>query len=397
MQVVHFYHRNHLYRFTKNPDFYYFEIAIWLHTLAHSLITVFVPIILLKSGYSIPEIIIYFLIFNTLDIPLNFVVDSLLRKIGARKVLILGTLAIIAFFGLIGVIPPSNWPLLILLAFFSALYDTLFWISHIYLFIEASRNSKDTGLAVGSLEGLRKFASIVGPALGALILLTVGKGFLVIVSIVIFALSIIPLFQMKHIRDIPTEKKLSFKQFFVGMQKKRDFLSLAFWGINVEVDDVLWPFFIFLIFGSVESVAAVPVVVSLTAAAFSFFVGKLSNKNTPKMIIIGSIVIALFWIMRILFQNPLFYYLSIFAVGLFSLLVAIPLDKNIAVLGIESGPLATSTYRNVTAMLLRVPLYIALVLLVEIFKVSFAVAALSVITIIFITTVLGNVDKTAKI
>lgn len=394
MQVVHFYHRNHLYRLTKNPDFYYFEIAIWLHTLAHSLITVFVPILLLKSGYSVPEIVMYFLIFNSIDIPLNFVVEAILRKIGARKVLILGTLAIIAFFMLLGVLPPSNWPLLVLLAFFSALYDTLFWISHIYLFIETNRNSQDAGEAVGALEGLRKFASILGPAFGALVLLTAGKGFLVVVSIAIFALSIIPLFQMKHIHDIPAERKLPFRRFFSGVQKKKDFLNLAFWGVHVEVEDIIWPFFIFLIFGSLESVAAVPVVVSLTAAVFSYFVGKLTNKNTSKMIALGSLVIAITWIMRIIFQNGEFYYFSIFLVGLFSLLVAIPIDRNIAVLGIEHGPLATSTYRNATAMILRVPLYLLLVILVEVFKVSFAVAAFSLIVIIFITMLLGNVRKT---
>lgn len=388
MQIVHFYHRNQMHKLSNHPDFSFFELAIWLHTLALSLVSVFVPILLIKSGYTIGQVIIYYLLFNAIDVPLNFAVGGLLQKIGAKRCLILGTIAVIAFFGLLGALPPQNWILLTILALLAALYDTLFWISHIYIFIEANRDHLDTGAAVGSLEGIRKFASILGPALGAFILITSGKIQLTLVSIAIFSLSIIPLFMMRHVRDIPIDKRLSFRKFFLSIKEKSDYLSRALWGVHTEAEDTLWPLFIFLTIGTLEAVAAVPTVVSLTTIFFSLLVGKLSNKHASKMIITGCIFIAFAWVLRLIFQDVTLYYATIFIIGFFSLMIALPLDRSTTEHGLEVGSLSVAIYRNVSTMSLRVFLYAILAVLVEIFKVSFLIAAIAVFLILAITLLL---------
>lgn len=395
MQVVHFYHRNQLHQLSKHPDFSYFELAIWLHTLALSLISVFIPIILLKSGYTIGQVILYYLLHNVIDVPFNFFVGWLIHIIGSRWTLILGTLAVIAFFGLLGALPPQNWILLALLAFLAALYDTLFWISHIYIFIEANREHLDTGEAVGSLEGIRKFASILGPILGAFILITAGKMPLTIVSIAIFSLSIVPLFKMRHVRNMPVGKRLGFSDFFSNIKEKSNYLSRGLWGIHSEAEDTLWPLFIFLTIGTLEAVAAVPTVVSVTTIFFSFFIGKLTNKHASKMIIIGSFFIAFSWILRLTFHDFNLYYATVFVVGFFSLLIALPLDRNIVAHGLEVDSLSVAIYRNTVSMSFHVLLYGVLAVLVEIFKVSFMIAAVSVFLILAVTMLLR--PKTQKI
>ncbi len=393
MQLAHFYNRHHLYRLSRHPDLHFFELAIWLHTLARSLISVFVPILLLESGYSLSEVIIFFLLFNAIDIPLNFIVEHIMRKIGARRVMILGTIATIAFFGLLGILPPSNWPLLWLLALLAAVYDTLFWISHVYLFIEVNREGIDTGRTIGALEGVRQLANISGPIVGALILVTLGKGYLAVASVCLFALSIIPLFKMRHVRDLPNEKKVSFREFFSKPEERKNYITLALWGVHDEVDGIIWPLFIFTIFGTVGSVAAVPVIVSLSTAFFSYLAGKLTKKYGTRMIIVGSLVIACVWILRLLITDPLLYYASIFVVGIFSLLVAIPIDTNITKRGIKIGSLAAATHRNTISMILRVPLYVVLALLVSVFEVSFGIAAFSLIIILYVTLFLKSRER----
>lgn len=397
MQLAHFYHRHRLYRLAQNPDLYFFELAIWLHTLARSLVAVFIPILLFKSGYSISTIIVFFLIYNVIDVPLNFVVDNVLRKIGARKVMILGTLATIAFFGLLGFLPPNNWPLLLLLAFLGAAYDTLFWVGHIYIFIEANREGLDPGKTVGALESVRKLAYVAGPLIGAFILITMGKVSLVIASIALFALSIVPLFKMRHVRDLPHEKKLSFREFFRDPREKRDYLSGALWGIHNEVDAILWPLFIFTLFGTIGSVAAVPVIVSLSTALFSYLAGKLTKRYGTRMIIVGSLIIACVWILRLTMQSAPLYYATVFLVGIFSLLVSIPIDVNVTKRGLTIGSLAAATYRNATSMVLRIPLYVALALLVEVFRVSFGLAASSLFVIVFVMLLLNTKISNASI
>lgn len=387
MQLSHFYHRHRLHRLAGHKDLGLFELAIWLHTLAESLVWVFVPILLVKTGYSIQSVLIYFLIFNVIDVPLNFFVDGLIRKIGARKTMIMGTFAIISFFVLIGILTPGNMPLLIVLAFLGAIYDTFFWVSHIYIFTEINRSGLDAGSSVGATEGVRKLAGIVGPALGAFLLIVSGKIALVVVAIATFSLSMAPLFKMKHVRDVPDEKKATLRGFFSDRREQSNYLSTALSGIHYEVDGNLWPLFIFATFGTLESVAALPIIVSLTTAAFSYFAGKLSKRYAPGMMMLGSVLIALTWIARALFQNGVLYFVTVFFIGFFTLLLSIPLDGNIVERGLEKGSLAASTYRNVASMILRIPLYLILLVLLEVFKASFMITAVCLF-IVFLTTLL---------
>ncbi len=389
MQLAHFYNRHRLYRLSRHPDLHYFEFAVWLHTLARSLISVFVPILLLEAGYSISEVIIFYLLFNTIDIPLNFIVERVMRKIGARKVMILGTIATIAFFGLIGVLPPNNWPLLIFLVVLMAVYDTLFWISHMYLFIEINREGIDSGSSVGAIEGVRQLANIAGPLVGALILVVFGKGYLAVASILIFALSVIPLFKMRHVRDLPNERKVSIRESYSDPKDRKNYFILALWSVHDEVDTILWPLFIFTVFGTIESVAIVPVLVSISTIIFSYMAGKLVNRYGLRMITVGSMVVAGIWLLRLTVTNPFLFYASIFVVGISSLLVTIPIDTTITSTGLKLGSLATATQRNIVSMILRIPMYIVLLLLVNIFKVSFGIAAACLIVIPYITLVLN--------
>jgi MFS family permease len=385
MRLVHFYHRHGLHRLAGHTDFKFFELAVWFHTLAQALIWIFVPILLVQTGYSVTEVLVYYLIFNLIDVPLNFPAANLVRKIGARKVVIIATIAIIAFFLVLGVLPPGQWFLLVVLAVLSAVYDACFWVAHMYLFIEINRQGLDAGRSVGAIEGVRKFGNIVGPLVGAALLILLGKPSLIIVSVILFACSIVPLFKMRHTRDVPTEKRASFREFFSEKVEWRDYASTALWGIHNETDSILWPLFIFMAFGNLGSVAAVPVIISITTAVFSYVAGRMTKRHAFTMISVGSALMACMWVLRIAFGNAILLYATVFLVGFFSLLVAIPIDGSITSRALEKGSLEASTYHNVMAMLLRVPLYLFLLLFVNVFRTSFIMAAMSLFLILAVS------------
>jgi len=374
---MQFYHRHGLHRLASHPDLHRFELALWLHTLARSLVAIFVPILLLQIGHSIAQVMVYYLIYNAFDVPLNFLAGSLVRRIGARLVMILGTLATIGFFGLLGVLPPGHWPLLVLLAALAALYDTFFWVAHIYIFIETTREGVDAGRTVGAVEAIRKLGNVVGPTLGALILIGGGKVALVGASVIIFVLSMVPLFRMRDLHDIPASKKVAFREFFRDPQERRDYLSRALFGIHGDASEILWPLFIFTVFGTLGSVAAVPTIVALTTIIFSYLVGRLTREYRNRLIITGSLLIACVWILRMAVQDPLFYYVTVFLMGFLALLVDIPLDSNMTARGVRIGSLEAAVYRNTASMAPRVVLFGVLALAVGVFNVSFILAAAS--------------------
>lgn len=393
MKHVYFYHRHNLHRLAKHPDFYNFEFAIWLHTVASSLIAIFVPVLLYTLGYSINSILIFYLIFYIIDIPLNFFTDILIRKIGSRKVMILGTLAAIAFFGFLGLLPPNNWSLLIILAFIAALYDTFFWVTHIYIFIEANRDGLDSGKSVGSLASVRKLAGIAGPIIGAVILLTFGKLSLAIVSVVIFALSIIPLYKMHHLRDKPEGKRPSFKNFYSQNQERKDYLMTALLGVHNFFDSIIWPLYIFVVIGTIGSVAAIPVIIAFTTALFSYVTGKLTNKYSTRLIIVGSLVLIASWFLRISLTDPLTLFATVFIVGIFSLFVTIPVETNITKGGLRIESLSAATYQNTASMIFGIPVMIVLLLFTNIFGIGFAIAAVSVGFIIILMIIFSQLNR----
>ncbi|MBT4722889.1 MFS transporter, partial [Candidatus Falkowbacteria bacterium] len=122
MHLFHKYHSLKIYRLFHS-EFWLFELSVWLHVFSRAMIAIFIPIFLLNLDYSLSEVLLYYIIYNLFDLPLNFFVKWLIERIGARKVIILGTLFSVVFFIILYTLNSGNWTLIVLLALFGALYD----------------------------------------------------------------------------------------------------------------------------------------------------------------------------------------------------------------------------------------------------------------------------------
>lgn len=385
MQLFHTYHSH---RFDKlfHSDFWQFEFSVWLHVVARSFVAVFVPILILQTGFSIREVMVYYLIFMIIDVPLNFVGRWLVETIGARKVIMLGTCALIAFSLLLLELSVS-WVLLIILAFFAALYDAMYWVAHIFLFIESVDDPNESGESTSLLYIVKRIAGLLGPAIGAGMLLLWGDTGVLLLSIVVLGLSLIPLFMARHIPDKPKKKHLSWKEFFSSWKQKRNYLTMGFFAIHGSAESVVLPLFIFMTFESIESVSAIPIIISIAAIVFSYTTGKLRGEGREKLIVAGASLIALVWLIRLFVQLPLLYYVTIFMVGIFSLMISLPLDSNMFAYGKQKDALSTAMYRNAFAMGFKILFYAVMTALLYIFHVGFAIAALSMLGIVVLSYV----------
>jgi hypothetical protein len=385
MRLFDLYHHHKLYKLTHS-DFWRFEMSVWLHVVALSLVNVFIPILLLNLGYSIGEIMVYYFVYHLIDTPLNFVARKLVVWFGARKVVILGTISSILFFVTLSQVS-AGWTFLVILALFAAIYDACYWVGHLFLFIEANDDDGDSGRETSFLYIVRRLGSLLGPAVGAMILIFAGKNSLLIASSVIFGLSILPLLGASHLPDKPQRPVLKFKSFFKDFKEKRNYLNTSLQAIHDSAELILWPLFIFTVFGTIESVAALPIIVSITAIVFSYFTGKLNKNTRNSLIVVGAGLISVVWVLRLLISNTFFLYLSVFLVGLFSLLTTIPLDSRLFERGKIIDPLSTATYRNALRMGVRVFFFGALALLVNTFNISFILAAASMALLIVVNYV----------
>ncbi len=374
MHLFHHYHRHDIGKLMHSP-FWLFEFSIWLHVLARSIIAVFVPVMFLINGVDLQTIMLYYAMYMAMDVPLNSVAKRLTQWLGARWVIIIGIIGIILFFSLFYTL---NFTLgiLALLALLNAIYDTCFYVAHIYLFIESSHDKK-AGSDTSIFYIVKRFASLISPLIGAAILIFGGQRELILVSIVLFALSLIPLFAMDHIHDIPLQKHKTFKQFFKGWKEKRDYGSFAFFALHESAEGIFWPLFIYTTFASIEAVAYLPVIISLTAMLFTFFAGKIKQSDRSKFVAIAALLIATTWILRMNFPNDLFYYFTVFLVGLFTVMINVPIDTDVFERAKQVGSLNAAYYRNTVVMTVKFFLYASMYFVLDIFQVTFTVAVIA--------------------
>lgn len=381
MQLFHNYHMHRMHNFW-HTEFRLFELSIWLHVFARSMIMVFVPVFLLKLGYSVGSVMLYYCIYNIFDIPLNFIVKWVIQKIGARYVMLLATLFVIFGFLILYLMSPNNWMLLILLALFFAVYDTGYWISHMYLFMICSKQSLNISGNTSMLYIVRRFAGVLAPVFGAIILVFLNQQILIFISIGILLISTLPLFKIKNLQDRPKKENiLNIKKFFNKKSDIKEYIIQGVYSFHSVAEGVIWPIFIFLFFGTIESVAIIPVMVSVTGIIFTYFAGKIKKANRAKTIFFGAFMMAIIWLMRIFFENNIFYFASVVLIGFFSILVTLPLDSSMFEKGNSKDPLSTATYKNASSMLPRVFFYGLLVILLDVFKISFVTAAISLLVL----------------
>ena len=365
-------------------DFWHFELSIWLHTIARSFVAVFVPVLILQAGYPLKNIVIYYVLYMAFDVPLNVVARFLVTKIGAKKVIVIGVISLITFLFLLLELSVS-WPMLILLAFTAGAYDAMYWVAHIFLFIESVQHPQEGGKDTSFLYIVKKIGGMLGPAIGAGAFLLFGKIGMLGLSIIFLVLSLVPLFKAKRLLDKPKKEQPSFKEFFKDRRERANFAIKGFYSIHIEAEETFIPLFIFLTFETIESVSVIPIIISIASIISSYTTGHIRGEEKRyKLIALGAALVGLVWVIRIIFEHPLLYYISIFAVGFLSLFIILPLDSNIVERAKKTDPLASATYRNIFSMASKLMFYGVLALLLYVFNVAFILAAISMLGVVIL-------------
>lgn len=387
MRSYHHYYHNKVYR-AIHSDFWKLEFSIWLQTLAWSMISLFVPILMLRYGYSLEAVIVYELLFYGIDVPLNFLARKLVLLWGAKAVTIIGIACAILFAASFHYLVFGGWTILLVLAILQALFDTFYWVGHYYLFIESSGRPEMAGRDTGIVNAVRVFGGMLGPAFGAGILIFGNQSVLFWVGAFVFVLSLIPLFTLRHTRNKPTST-MSLREFLREPQERRDYLSFALYCVHATAENPIWPIFIFVVLGTLNSVALLAVVVSVSTIILTYVTGAVTRKSAPALIFIGSISAAAIWILRLIVPNPAVYYASVLVIGFFSILISVPIESSILERGKTRDPLWTATMRNTSSMFISFLLFAVLTSLVAIFKVSFVAAAASLFVLALVSRWVG--------
>jgi MFS family permease len=361
MSLRHYYnYHSHFTKFFDN-DLHLFELSVWVQAFALSLVSVFVPIILWNIGLDIKSIVGFYLLFNAIDVPLNFVAQRFIELYGARTALIVAIFCELAFFTTLFTMDSSFWHILVL-AICLAVFDTFYWVGHLYIFVQAARKNSLIRDDIGMLRVIRMVGGICAPFIGAMILIIANQQTLIFIAGLCMALSLIPLFKMRRLKFIPQEKSLSPDQVLSAPRERVNYGSEVLVGVKAELEDTIWPFFVFLTFASITTVSYLPMIVSFAGLIIVFVTAHFSLKRRVYTFVSSAaFLIALTWIFRMgFYDSKIFVIASAFLVAIIRLLIEVPLEVNIFERSKRIGALASVTYLNMSRMLGRALLYLIL-------------------------------------
>ena len=382
---------------SRSKDFWRFEASVWFHVFASGIISIFLPILLYDQGFSLKEILLFYLFFHTANVPLNFLAEKLLRTFGAKAVVILATFINILFYLLlssVGVL--DGMKLLLIIAVLGALYDALYYVSSLYLFVDSNEKIENTGKNTNIFNIITGSSSFLGPLVGSgLLIFSNNENILFYTATLFFLLSVLPLLVIKNLKDKPLSPKMTFREFFKDKKEKINHLILFFYKVATFSEYWLWPLFIYTLYKSFESVAAVAVLTPVAGLLFLVSSGGIKRDNRFLIIALGAFFAVLLWTGRLYFENTSFYFASVALMSFFILLVQVPLDSNLYFRAKLVGNLTGSVYKNVVSMFAKALFILILLLFPEekIFEISFIIAIISLATVFLLSLYAKKVYK----
>lgn len=313
-------HHNFLY-FLRNRELNELYASVAIRSFATSMISIFIPIYLLKLDYSLASVFLFYAILNGVHALFVVPAAKISSKFGFKHSILFSVPLLIVFYILLHTLESYHWPLY-LLAIVFGVNNSLFWIGFHTNFSKFS-GFKHRGEDIGFARIFSSLSHIVGPLIGSLILAFTSFKFLFIIVTLLLFFSVIPLFFSK---DIHEPINFSVKQVFSD-QKPKDYFAFIGHGVETGVGAIIWPIFIF--FSILNNFTTLGFVSSLSmffSQIFVFVISKLSDIKRRLVLRVGASLNAVIWGIKTLVSTSLQVFIIDSFHGMTHTAVSIPFD-----------------------------------------------------------------------
>ncbi|MBW3015007.1 MFS transporter [Candidatus Woesearchaeota archaeon] len=349
-----------------------------LRTFAVSLIGIFIPIFLLKKGFFLNQIIIYFIVMF-LSMGLFAIMAGILaEKFGLKHIIFISTPMSIIFFLILFYIDriPS---LLNLLAVYEGILSALYWIPFNSLFAKYS-SKKRRGEQTGYLLSIPKLTAIAAPTIGGVIIVFSGYNALFIAIAILLAISVVPLF---YSNDVKPHIKFSFEKILFKKNLKETF-AFMFDGQRYVILTIIWPIFIYFLSTDILSLGLAGTATTLGAVIFPIVIGKLTKKISLKSILkIGGITSFVVWIYALFPRNISYILVLTLLMSIFSIMIELPFITIIFEKASRKHTTEYMVYRSICLNIGRVAILTILYVTLNKFIVGFSLTSLTSLFYIF--------------
>ena len=250
-----------------------FNLYSFISTFAKSLIEIFISLYLFKEGFSIKDIVLFYVLENFFAIFLSYIYVKIGEKYNYSVVMIFGIVSFIILQILLNTVY-LNISYLIVIALLFSLYRRGYWVSRRFYMtnIVSSRNSTDSYSVIVVFSEL---ASILSGYAGAILLDKYDIRIVTIISSILLLVSIFPVTKIK------TSKNKTKLELIKNLKKydKRNYLAFSMFEIN-NIISFLFPVFIAIYINNSYTMAGnVNAISNIAIILFIFMYGKLIKKK----------------------------------------------------------------------------------------------------------------------
>jgi len=295
--------------FQKTKNLKYIYAIRLIRELANQLMVFFLPIYYFALRFPFMEnfnlsalqegilnVVIIYVLTRLISLFSAIPVAQVLIKFGIRQGFVVGHL-FYALFVLCLYLSKNNVYFILLATLINGLQINLFWNSYFYSLGRHSDQNK-IGANLGIINFLLNLLAMVSPALGGLIIFTLGYQTLFLVGLVVVLFGVIfsVLLDNSKIRD-----NISYREFFNWL-KEPTFrrLALTFTGRSFNDGTIsLWALYMFILLGSAQGLGYLYSLSLFLALFISYIAGSFidKNKNKKQFLFSGSLL-SIFWVLR---------------------------------------------------------------------------------------------------
>ncbi|NQU98245.1 MFS transporter [Candidatus Woesearchaeota archaeon] len=288
-------HSIHYFNLKSELHELYFSIS--LRTFAIMLINIFVPIYLIKLGYTFQTVLWFFTIFAFTHAVTSFPAAKISSNIGLKHTILISVPFLILYYFLlysVQFVQSLGIPI-ITIAVFGGVSNALFWIGHHTHFAEYSHEGK-IGKELGTVKILISIFTAIGPVIGGLLLTFFSFNVVFLIVCGLLVLSVIPLLMSEDKHEAFRFSLEDFRNIF----KTRDIIGNAGCGIEGSIQQIIWPVFIFFFildqeFTTLGTISSLSLLFSLI---ITYMIANNVDKKPNFMNDIGAIINSCVWILK---------------------------------------------------------------------------------------------------
>jgi len=286
-KYYHFLHLHHHFYYKKFLKNKYNDLVIAdsLRQMAMSLIALFVPIYLLKLGFSFFAVALLELLMLIGIMIFHFIVVNFIKTWGVKQILVTSYLLNAGFYFFLYnsntiLEQISDWLFLFLIGIFNLSSIALYWIAHHVYFITTIK-TKQSGTKTGIIMAFPVMFGIIGPLFGGFLITRFNFQLVFLISFILLIAASFSLFFSNNIK-IP-KPHLKLKKIIDSKHLAKNVIYIL-QGFGFGVMGFVWPLFMFFSAITLVGIGLVHLLSATTHSIFCYASGRYTDKHGNRRI-----------------------------------------------------------------------------------------------------------------